>query len=93
MKLTATANNSAVSAVAASEPTPGLVIGYAYLWHAEARRGREAGGKDRPCAIVLSAFRGESGSVVTVASVTHRPIRRRRSSYRRKPSAVSALTT
>ncbi len=55
------------------EPTPGLVIGYAYLWHEEARRGREEGGKDRPCVIVLNAFQGEPGSVVTVAPVTHRP--------------------
>ncbi len=55
------------------EPTPGLVISYAYLWHEEARRGREAGSEDRPCVVVLSAIQDESGSVVTVAPVTHRP--------------------
>ncbi len=55
------------------DPVPGLVIGYAYLWHDEARRGQEEGGKDRPCVILLSTVRDESGAVVTVAPVTHRP--------------------
>ena len=55
------------------EPTPGLVIGYAYLWHQEAYHGREEGTKDRPCVIVLSTTRDESGSTVTVAPITHRP--------------------
>ncbi len=55
------------------EPTPGLVISYAYLWHEEARRGREEGSKDRPCVVVLSVIQDESGTVVTVAPVTHRP--------------------
>ena len=55
------------------EPTPGLVIGYACLWHDEARRGQEAGSKDRPCVIVLSAIHGPSGAVVTVAPVIHHP--------------------
>lgn len=54
-------------------PVPGLVIGYAYLWHDEARRGQEEGRKDRPCVIVLSAVRDELGPVVTVAPVTHSP--------------------
>lgn len=53
-------------------PVPGLVIGYAYLWHGEARRGQEEDRKDRPCVIVLSTVRDESGAVVTVAPVTHR---------------------
>lgn len=55
------------------EPTPGLVISYAYLWHEEARLGREEGSKDRPCVVVLSVIQDESGTVVTVAPVTHRP--------------------
>ncbi len=55
------------------DPTPGLVIGYAYLWHEQARRGLEEGGKDRPCVIVLSAIQDETGTIVTVAPVTHRP--------------------
>ena len=55
------------------DPTPGLVIGYAYLWHEDARRGREEGSKDRPCVIVLTTIQGESGTVVTVAPVTHHP--------------------
>lgn len=57
------------------EPTPGLVISYAYLWHEEAQRGLEEGSKARPCVIVLSATRDELGTVVTVASVTHSPPR------------------
>ncbi len=55
------------------DPTPGLVISYAYPWHDEARRGQEEGSKDRPCVIVLSAIHGPSGTVVTVAPVTHHP--------------------
>ena len=54
-------------------PTPGLVISYAYLWHEEARRGLAEGGKDRPCVIVVSTIRDESGTVVTVVPVTHHP--------------------
>ena len=55
------------------DPVPGLVIGYAYLWHEEARRGEEEGRKDRPCVIVLSVVPDESGAVVTVAPVTRSP--------------------
>ena len=55
------------------DPTPGLVIGYAYLWHDEARRGLKEGGKDRPCVIVLSTVQDELGTVVTVAPITHSP--------------------
>ena len=57
------------------DPTPGLVIGYAYLWHDEARRGLQEGGKDRPCVIVLSTVQDELGTVVTVAPITHSPPR------------------
>ncbi len=55
------------------DPTPGLVIGYAYLWRDEARSGQEEGRKDRPCVIILSVqtLRGET--VVTVAPITHAP--------------------
>ncbi len=57
-------------------PEPGLVISYAYLWHAEHRDGREEGGKDRPCALVL-VHRDEGGDrVVAVVPVTHRMPRR-----------------
>lgn len=54
-------------------PTPALVINYAYLWHEEARGGRDEGVKDRPCVVVLSAQQDESGTIVTVAPITHRP--------------------
>ncbi|HYD99610.1 MAG TPA: hypothetical protein VEH84_09515 [Alphaproteobacteria bacterium] len=52
-------------------PTPGLVIGYAYLWYREHREGAEEGRKDRPCAIVV-ATRTEAGTIqVMVAPITH----------------------
>ena len=56
-----------------ADPTPGLVISYAYLWHEQARRGLEEGSKDRPCVIVLSAVSDELGTVVTVVPITHSP--------------------
>ncbi|MFB3150397.1 MAG: growth inhibitor PemK [Alphaproteobacteria bacterium] len=55
------------------DPTLGLVIGYAYLWHDEARRGLKEGSKDRPCVIVLSTVQDELGTVVTVAPIPHSP--------------------
>ena len=61
------------------DPTPGLVISYAYLWHEEARRGLEEGGKGRPCVVVLSVVQDEFGPVVTVAPITHTPPRDSRS--------------
>ena len=59
--------------MALPDPTPGLVIGYAYLWRDEARRGLEEGRKDRPCVIILSVRTVEGQTVVTVAPVTHAP--------------------
>ncbi len=53
------------------DPTPGLVISYAYLWHEEAGRGLEEGRKDRPCVVVLSSVLEEHGIVATVAPITH----------------------
>ena len=55
------------------DPSPGLVINYAYLWHEEALRGQEEGTKDRPCVIVLTVARHDSDTIVTVAPVTHSP--------------------
>jgi len=57
--------------VALPEPTLGLVIGYAYLWRDEARRGQAEGRKDRPCVIVLSVQNKDDRSLVTVAPITH----------------------
>ena len=52
-------------------PQPGLVIRSSSLWDREARAGREEGGKDRPCAVVL-AHRNEDGVVrVYALPVTH----------------------
>jgi len=58
------------------DPEPGLVIRYSYLWHDDARRGREEGIKDRPCAIVLATRRSsEERMMVIVAPITHTPPR------------------
>lgn len=60
--------------MALPDPVPGLVIRYSYLWGREAREGREEGGKDRPCAIVVAAGRAEDGRTrVMVAPITHAP--------------------
>jgi len=59
--------------VALPEPTPGLVIGYAYLWRDEALSGADEGRKDRPCVIVLSVRAAAGETVVTVAPITHTP--------------------
>lgn len=53
-------------------PIPGLVIRYAYLWHAEFTKGRTLGTKDRPCVVVLAVTRQAGGEVmVSVAPITH----------------------
>lgn len=52
-------------------PEPGLVICYAFLWHAEHIKGQEEGSKDRPCALVLSAQNEDGDTIVTVAPITH----------------------
>ena len=54
------------------DPGPGLVIGYSYLWEAEYRAGREEGGKDRPCAVVIATRTEDGDIVVSVAPITHR---------------------
>jgi len=57
------------------EPTPGLVISYAYLWWDQARRGQEEGIKDRPCVVVLAVRQEEGERIVTVAPISHAPPR------------------
>jgi hypothetical protein len=54
-------------------PEPGLVIRYGYLWHSDYAQGREDGGKDRPCAIILTAVNVAGETTVTVLPVTHTP--------------------
>lgn len=57
--------------MAIPNPEPGLVISYAYLWRREHDAGQEEGRKNRPCVIVLSVEKHETGTQVTVAPVTH----------------------
>jgi len=52
-------------------PEPGLVISYAYLWHREHEAGLDEGRKDRPCVIILSVEKQDSGTQVTIAPITH----------------------
>ena len=52
-------------------PERGLVISYAYLWHAEHAQGREDGTKNRPCVIILAAEAKDGDCLVTVAPITH----------------------
>jgi len=59
--------------VALPKPSPGLVIGYAYLWRNEVLKGLEEGRKDRPCVVVLAAETVEGRTIVTVAPITHTP--------------------
>lgn len=54
-------------------PRPGLVIRYSYLWAREAEEGRDEGGKDRPCAIVLVVLDERDRQRVQVLAVTHSP--------------------
>lgn len=55
-------------------PRPGLVVNYAYLWHAEAARGRDEGKKNRPCAVILATqAQDDKKQIVTVAPITHTP--------------------
>lgn len=49
------------------------MIGYAYLWRDEAKRGQTEGRKERPAVIVLSVTRQDERTVVTVAPITHSP--------------------
>jgi hypothetical protein len=55
------------------EPTPGLVIRYAYLWRREHDAGREEGVKDRPCAIIVAVDTSEGEKQVYVLPITHTP--------------------
>jgi hypothetical protein len=55
------------------KPANGLVIRYSYLWLEQHRRGMEEGGKDRPCAIILTVTAKDGDPVVTVLPVTHTP--------------------
>lgn len=53
-------------------PEPGAIIRYAYLWAAEAGRGREEGRKDRPALVLALVVHNEAGlAEVLVLAVTH----------------------
>ena len=55
------------------DPTPGLVIRYAYLWQREALLAREEGTKHRPAVVILASTADENaGTTVLVAPLTHR---------------------
>ncbi len=52
-------------------PERGLVVSYAYLWHAEYEQGRDEGVKDRPCVIILAVEQDDETFIVTTAPITH----------------------
>jgi hypothetical protein len=54
-------------------PQIGLVIRHAYLWWSEARKGREEGLKDRPCAIVHLRINEHKELEIYICPVTHTP--------------------
>lgn len=57
------------------DPTPGLVIGFSYLWRSEALQDVIEGRKDRPCVIILSqTTRGDPqlGQRLTASAPVHR---------------------
>ena len=54
-------------------PESGLVIRYSYLWHREFEKGVEDGGKDRPCAIVLTIQEVADIQRIVALPVTHSP--------------------
>ncbi len=55
-----------------SNPEPGLMIRYSYLWRDEYVLGREEGIKDRPCAIIAAIRKSEDDKWrVLVLPVTH----------------------
>lgn len=53
------------------KPEAGLLIHYSYLWHRQARAGRDEGVKNRPCAIVGAVTLKEGPPRVYVLPVTH----------------------
>jgi hypothetical protein len=59
--------------VSLPKPEPGLVIRYSYLWLREYREGREEGGKDRPCAIILASLDQDGETQALVVPVTRSP--------------------
>lgn len=77
--------------MALPEPTPGLVIGFAYLWASEARTGQDEGLKDRPCVIILSVEDRDGDRIVHVAPITHSPPRTDRVAVSLPPATRSRL--
>jgi hypothetical protein len=56
--------------VALSDPQPGLVIRYDYLWSHEAARGRDEG-KDRPACLVAASDSTARPRFVVILPITH----------------------
>ena len=54
-----------------TKPEVGQVIRYGYVWHREHARGQENARKDRPCAVVLTVDKGDSGITTLVVPITH----------------------
>lgn len=75
----------------AIEPKPGLVVRYDFLWKEEQRTGIE-GGKDRPCAIVLtSAEKADGSKDVLLCAITHSPPAQNETAVKVPPAVANHL--
>lgn len=53
-------------------PRPTDVLAYVYLWHREARKGRDEGSKERPVVVVVATEKRPHGTQLLVVPVTTR---------------------
>ena len=58
--------------MALSEPRPGLVFRFDYLWSREAASGRDQG-KERPACLIAASDPATKPRFVVIQSMTHRP--------------------
>ena len=72
-------------------PEPGLVIGYSYLWRAEADRGAEEARKSRPSAVIFVTADEGGRTVVMVLPITHRAPRRKGDAVEIPPATEKRL--
>lgn len=59
--------------MALPRPVPGLIVGYATLWHDQSRVGLSEGREDRPCAVVAAIVDEDGDTIVYVVPITHAP--------------------
>ena len=77
--------------MAFSEPKPGLVINYSFLWPHEADRGQDEGIKDRPCAIIVATEKEDGDRDILVVPITHTEPDPSRGAIALPPATMSRL--